>query len=272
MPVSIPNTTATTDFVNFGVGGVYSSGYLFVANGLIDILYYHGVQGSASPAGPFTLAPGLTPLEAGVAPNGQQLSDPIAGLGIRAANGVLSTPNAQQYFGALFEPGQSSVSAGAPFSGTLTAGGAITPTVVLPGAQIVGSMPQIIPTGTITGLSGQTYTTNSPAAAGIFTAQVTFSGININSNNDGFYLMSFETLWNSGSGDVNPLAVSISRGGLDYFDTYASTIFSTRTLTDMLWLDTGGLLQLSPVVYQSTGSNQTLTSWIFSILQLTTTT
>lgn len=148
MPVNIPNTTATGSYQNFGLGGVYSSGYLFVANGLVDVLYYHGLAGLQQPAGPFTLSPGLTPLQAGYTPDGTQLADPIAGLGISASQGLVSSP-AQQFFGALFEPGRSSISAGAPFAGSLSPSGQVTPV----GATTIQLTQLTVPIASITGTS-----------------------------------------------------------------------------------------------------------------------
>lgn len=126
MPVAIPNTTATAAYQDFGLQGVYGSGFLFVANGLVDVLYYHGPRGAASPSGPVTLAPGLTPLLGTDA-------DPLGGISIRAAAGNVSTP-AQQFFGGLFEPDQSSVGAGSSFTGTLQPSGIITGLGVIAGA------------------------------------------------------------------------------------------------------------------------------------------
>lgn len=211
MPINIPNTTATTVYQYFGCdesgrGGVYSNGYLFVANGLVDVLLFHGVQGSGQPVGPFTLATGLTPIVAGLHPANGQLKDPVAGVGIRAQNAMVSSP-AQQFFGALFEPGQAALQTGSPFSGTLSSSGGITPGQNLVDTAGINAQatPISVPNSALTALTFQqnfAWNTNTaiwPARSG--------TGTQISVNTSGIYQVDIQLGWVNGAGGLRYAAI-----------------------------------------------------------------
>lgn len=120
MSLPIPNTTATTSFVQWGGKSLCNSGWIFAANGSIDVAMLVGsTAGLVSQSDVFTVPPGQSPLAQGT-------DEFILGVLVRAAGGVLSTPP-QQYSGALFEAQRASIGAGTPFTGTVSSSGSITP-------------------------------------------------------------------------------------------------------------------------------------------------
>lgn len=121
MSLAIPNTTATTQYVKWGGSLLANNGWIFAANGSLDIVLLVGPNtGLQSDSEAFTIPPGQSPLSQGT-------DEYIHGVLVRAAGGVLSTPTPQQYSGALFEPQRASIGAGTPFTGTVSSSGSITP-------------------------------------------------------------------------------------------------------------------------------------------------
>lgn len=120
MSLEIPNTTATAQFVKWGGSLLANNGWIFAANGSLDVVILVGPNtGLQSESPGFTIPPGQSPLSQG--------SDEfIHGVLIRAGGGVVSTP-AQQYSGALFEAKRASIGAGTPFTGFVSPTGSITP-------------------------------------------------------------------------------------------------------------------------------------------------
>lgn len=97
MPFPIPITTLGQGYTSFAQGSLYSSGYLLVANGAVDVEIDYGTKTGQAGS---TVTPNLS--------SGQyELVAPahnfIIGLRIRAANGVVSAP-AQVVQGQLYEP------------------------------------------------------------------------------------------------------------------------------------------------------------------------
>ena len=120
MSLAIPNTTATATYVQWGGSLLANNGWIFAANGSLDIVLLVGPNtGLQTSSQAFTIPPGQSPLAQGT-------DEFIHGVLVRAAGGVLSTP-AQQYSGALFESQRASIGAGTPFTGTVSSSGSITP-------------------------------------------------------------------------------------------------------------------------------------------------
>lgn len=154
MSLAIPNTTATAQFVQWGGSLLANNGWIFAANGSIDVALLVGPTSALqSSSDVFTVPPGQSPLAQG--------SDEfINGILVRAADGVLSVPP-QQYSGALFEAQRASIGAGTPFTGTVSSSGAITP-----GPTMINGITGIV-SGAGAILAGTGYT-STPAGAGIY--------------------------------------------------------------------------------------------------------
>jgi hypothetical protein len=122
MPLAVPNTTATASYVSWGGESNYASGFIWVANGLVEVELLHGpTVGISSEAGPVVLGPGPNPIAV------SSPRDFIHGFKIRAVGGVVSSP-AQQYWAGLWEPGLAYIFPTAPFDGTIGSGGGVVPT------------------------------------------------------------------------------------------------------------------------------------------------
>lgn len=152
MPLVVPLTTAQTDYVRFGGAGVYAGGWIFNANGLLEVILLHGASaGQSTESGPFVVPPGYSPLAAGARP------DFVTGLKVRAYNRTLSSP-AQEFTAALFEPGVASVVPTASFPAQIGPGGA----VIVPGLDTTDGVTSVNPTSEL--LIGANLVLTNPSA------------------------------------------------------------------------------------------------------------
>jgi hypothetical protein len=122
VPLALGNTLVTTDFVKYGGGSNYAGGWIMVLNGFVEVRLTHGpVLGQDADGPAYMLPAGVTPLQGGSRP------DLITGFEIRALNGVLSTPDPQQFAAALWEPGLAGLTPTAPFPATISSSGVVNP-------------------------------------------------------------------------------------------------------------------------------------------------
>lgn len=167
MPLSVPNTTATTDFVTVGGGSNYGGGWIMVFNGFVEVRLLHGtVQGQVSEGPVYVLPAGITPISAGGRP------DIIAGFEIRALDGVLSSPP-QQYMAALWEPGMAGLTPSTPFPASINSSGTTNPCPCGSGGggslDVTDGVTDVNPTAEIFVADGLALTNPSPGVAHLAT-------------------------------------------------------------------------------------------------------
>lgn len=124
MPFAVPLTTATAAYVPFRGGGVYESGTVFCANGMLELVLIHGPSpGRATESGPFVLPPGFATLAAGAGAHGR--GDYVVGFEVRAYGGVLSSP-AQEFWAVLGEPGSAILGPSQGFLSEVSSSGVVS--------------------------------------------------------------------------------------------------------------------------------------------------
>lgn len=119
MPLSIPNTTVPstnyTDALTFAGNDVFEWGFFTIANNACFCQMLEGERGQSVPQPELFLPPATYPVAGG--------KRPISGLRFRAA--VAGATPAPQVFGSLFYPNEPGVQAGTPFTGVVSASGAV---------------------------------------------------------------------------------------------------------------------------------------------------
>jgi len=152
MPISLPNTTTTDNFPNFGSTGaivagtdVLDRGYFVVANAPVFIQYFYGAFGQEDPSPQFFASPASYSLTT------KPGDKPVAGIRYRSAAAGIPA----QVFGAFFYPKDPVLEASSEFTANVSATGGTSPTI-----------PNLNVTATQAGnkAPGGTYTITAPNA------------------------------------------------------------------------------------------------------------
>lgn len=129
MPATLGNTTVADTYpssgasqgAQLGMSGldVFTAGWFFVANNAVFMEYMRGIQGQQTLQSELYITPGYYPITGGTSPN----LGPVGGFRFR--NAVAG--QVAQVSGVLFYPGEAQIGTGQPFTGTVSAGGSVTP-------------------------------------------------------------------------------------------------------------------------------------------------